>query len=206
MTREGHGASPPEDPGGLERELAALRDELAALRGELRMMRLQLDLFSWVDPPTGLFNRNGLVDAIEMELERSSRHRERFGLLSLRLPTLADIGRHHPDELEAALQHVAALLRAGLRDLDRVGRLDDTTFLAVMPLLRKGDHEVVLNRLTSILSAGPLQAGGRNHPAVPLVCLILVDSPQPPDAHSLLMNVELGLAGARPGAPVVTVV
>ncbi len=132
--------------------IAQLEAELAVQRRELGELRLQLDVLSTIDPITGLLNRNGILDAVDAAARRQGRTGEPFGLLLVAIPELRRI---RAVEMEAVyvdvLRDVAALVTAALRDMDRVGRVDDMTLLAVLPWVGEDGLPAVRSRLGRIL-------------------------------------------------------
>ncbi len=134
------------------------------LTEEIGFLRLQLDTLTTIDPETGLLNRNGLVDAIEMALQRLDRLAEPFALTGVHLPGLPELTAAGPERRSELLRHVAALLVACVRSLDRVARLDERTFAVLAPTVSRRDHVVQLNRIRSVLTAAavvPEELGGR---------------------------------------------
>lgn len=108
--------------------------ELAGYRRLLGELRLQLDVLSTIDPITGLLNRNGILDAVDAAAARQGRTSEPFGMLLVALPHLGRIRAVYGDIVYADhLRDVGALLSAALRDMDTVGRIDECSFLAVLP-------------------------------------------------------------------------
>jgi GGDEF domain-containing protein len=134
--------------------IAQLEAELAAHRRELGEMRLQLDVLSTVDSLTGLLNRNGILDAVESAAQRQVRTGEPFGLLLITVPELRRIraAEHELIYLDV-VRDVAALVSASLRDMDRVGRVDDMTFLSVLPWVGEDGLPSVRSRLSRVLQA-----------------------------------------------------
>lgn len=170
---------------------------------EVGLLRLQLDTLSTTDGITGLLNRNGIVDAIETALQRLHRFGEPFAVICVVLPVLREVLGAHPAETEDVLRHVAALLRAALRQLDRVGRLDETTFLAVMSAVGTTTYEAPLRRLRSILQALPIAAGGRRYEPEPRFAVVLVERPGAPCAQEVLSLVRRAISEATVDGPAV---
>ena len=137
-----------------------LESELAVCKVELGNMKLQLDVMTTTDPVTGLPNLHGIVELIEDATHRRYRSGECFGVLAVRIKSLEDIyGRLGTPAFKEATRHVGALIAAGLRQVDRVGRLDNTTFVGVMPELDADGVSAVLDRIETTLTASPLTFG-----------------------------------------------
>ena len=115
-------------------QIAALNAELAECRRELGELRLQLDVLSTIDPLTGLLNRNGVLDALDSAADRQRRTSEPFAVLLISVPELDRIRTTYGSLVYADyVRDTGALMGAALRDMDRLGRIDTSTFLVVMP-------------------------------------------------------------------------
>lgn len=143
------------------------------------------------------------MDAIETALQRLDRFGEPFAVICVALPVLREVLAAHPGETEDVLRHVAALLRAALRRLDRVGRLDDTTFVAVTSAVGTATYEVPLDRLRSILQALPVTAEGVRYEPDPRFAVVLVERPGAPSAPGILSLVRRALSEATTDEPAV---
>ena len=144
----------------LQARIAELEAKLEQAQVENGMLRLQLDVLASLDIVTGLPNVTGMMDVLENALARSIRAGEAFGVLSVHIPALGAIAeRHGKDALREALRHSGAMIAAGLRALDTVGRLDDTGFLVTLPMLEEDGLEAVVGRITDMLARVPMQFG-----------------------------------------------
>lgn len=112
----------------------ALR-RISELEEEVRALQLSLDVSGSIDPRTGLANRNGMVDAIEERRRWLEREGEPFTVMLVLLPAAVDG------------PHVAALLQAALRDVDRVASWDEWVLGAVLPGLTEENFDVVAGRV-----------------------------------------------------------
>src|SRR5690606_40040889 len=80
-----------------------------------------------------------------------------FGVAVMHIPGLAELRRQEDHDLfEESLAHVAAVISAGLRDVDRVGRWSDDVFVVVLAKLDANGVRPVTARLVSMLSAVPI--------------------------------------------------
>lgn len=83
---------------------------------------------------TGLFNRRYLEDTLERELHRCRRGKQPLGIIQMDLDGLAAfnrrLGRGAGDRL---LQAVAGLLQSTFRGSDAACRIDDDTFVILLP-------------------------------------------------------------------------
>ncbi len=80
------------------------------------------------DRVTGLFNRNAILQSLDMQVSRSRRYNNPLSLLRLSLESSA-IG----DELTDIVKGISQVLKDQLRWADQIGMLDPTTFLIILP-------------------------------------------------------------------------
>ncbi len=148
--------------GALER-ISGLQAELEACRSEIGTLKLQLDILATTDSITGLPNVHGMVELMEDAGHRMARTGEPFAVMMIRIPELErlHLGGERNCSREA-VRHAAALIVAGLRQVDKVGRLDTATFVATLPSLTAGGVEGVADRLTKLLHAVPMTMAGRD--------------------------------------------
>jgi GGDEF domain-containing protein len=149
-----------EDFDGLRRRMLELEDELEQAKADVGRLQLQVDLFTSTDPVTGFVNRSGTIDAIQSALDRLDRMNEPVTVLAITVPELAAV-RDQLDDITLidTLRHVGALVAGGLRRVDRVGRLENDTFVSVLSNLGPDTVDVVLGRLEAALVAQPVDVG-----------------------------------------------
>ena len=156
----------------------SLLDRMTALEGENAGLRLQLAIFATTDSVTGLANRIGLLDAIEMASSRLVRMKEPFAVVVMRFPQLMTI--EDDEEHLEAIRDLAALLAGGLRDVDRVGRIDSTTFVSVLANIPFEHVETVLARSRSSLRAMSLAAEVAENTIEPRVITLSMTNTESP--------------------------
>jgi GGDEF domain-containing protein len=132
-------------------EEAGLRRQVDDLTEELDALKLTLEVVGTMDLESGILNRTGVLDALERGQRWLARRGDIYGLVIVRFPDLRQDAMSGPDAVEFRT-HVAATVAAAVRDVDSVGRIDSTTFAAVLADLRPGAIEVVVNRLSDLLS------------------------------------------------------
>lgn len=111
------------------------------------------------DPVTGLPNRRGLDEVVAQSSARSA------ALLCLRIDGFDAIVRHGAGD--AALRHVAGLLRDALRDGDLPARLDGDEFAVWLPQTSLRQAVLVAERIRAALAESPVSVG---RPATPVIC------------------------------------
>lgn len=132
------------DAGALVRRIAELEDENSELR-------LQLAVLGTTDAATGLANRIGLLDAIEMATYRLARMNEPFAVVLMGFPQLASLD--DAEERLEAIRDIGSLLAAGVRSVDKVARLETSTFISVLSNIPFEHIDIVLERTRDSLAA-----------------------------------------------------
>lgn len=197
MTGEGIGNG--SQPGGPTDTVRVLQSELADARAEIGRLELQLHVLTTVDTLTGLANRNGVLDSIEGAVARHQRMEEPFAVVGFRFPELVGLARvHDPDEYAETMRHLAAMLAAGLRNVDTVGRTDEDAFATVLANIVATDIPIVVDRTLAAIAAAPVRIRGRDHELSPTVAATIPGA-TPPDAAAHLAALDRSLATA-PGA------
>lgn len=120
-------------------ELNHARRRISELESEVRVLRLSLDVSGTIDLRTGMANRNGMIDAIHERRRWLQRTGEPFSVMLTAFPASADGA------------HVAGLLQAGVRAIDRMASWDEWVFGAVLPGLTEDGFEAVASRLRRTL-------------------------------------------------------
>lgn len=170
-----------------------LKERIRDLETENAHLRLQLAIMSSTDPITGLANRAGVVDSIEVAINRLPRMGEPFAIVGVRFPQLNEL---LDDDLRVeAVRDLGALLAAGLRNVDRVGRIDDTTFVAVLANIPTDHVSTVTDRTRGTLGALVEVAGLPESSLEAGLCAIsVVDKETETNAMELLDTVATRLA------------
>ena len=187
-----------DDYGSQSGRLSRLEQRVRDLESENAHLRLQLHVLAATDSLTGLANRTGLADAVDMSLHRLARMGETFAVVFFRFPQLsvlsdgsgADSGE--VAEMTEAVRDLGALLAAGLRNVDRVGRIDDMTFAAVLSNIPSEHVTTVIGRTISSLEALTDAAGVDGSVLVPVIrALGVSDAPDMMAEDLLAMGVDL---------------
>ena len=160
----------------------AMRMQLDASHARLADALEQVRQLAEVDVLTGLANRRRLMAALETERARCLREGGTFSLAMLDIDHFKRINDSHGHPLgDQVLATVAALLRAGLRAPDLVGRYGGEEFLLLLPgAATAGDAAQTAERLRQLI-AGHAWEGV---------------------AAGLQVTVSVGVATSAPGEPV----
>jgi diguanylate cyclase (GGDEF)-like protein len=117
----------------------------------------QLHWRSRHDGLTGLLNRRAMQEAIDQQLSRSRRAGDTFAVVMLDLDHFKSINDGHGHAVgDLALKHTAALLQAGLREADRVGRFGGEEFIVLMPGTGLAEAAAAAETLRSRLAGQPV--------------------------------------------------
>lgn len=178
--------------------VARLEARVYELEDEVAHLNLQLAILSSTDAVTGLANRTGMADSIEMALYRLQRMAEPFAVVGVRFPGLNELGH---DRVEA-VRDLGALIAASLRNVDRVGRLDDSTFAVVLANVPADHVATVTDRTRSLIGSLPASAGVDVEIDATLVALSVTDNGSAHQVVEVLDELESMLDAGGPGVAV----
>ncbi|MBE2320751.1 GGDEF domain-containing protein [Solirubrobacter sp. CPCC 204708] len=153
---------------GVVRVLVHRRDQLVEqLRAEARK-----------DPLTGLLNRRGLDERLEIELQRARRERRPLAAVALDIDRFKDINDEHGHETgDRVLVRVADTLRGESRASDLVARLGGDEFLAVLPAADPATARAYADRVR-----GALREDARTPPVAVSAGVAVTAGPSSADA------------------------
>lgn len=122
---------------------AALREALSRAREEARR-----------DELTGLYNRTGLKERLEEELERARRYGHRVSLLMVDVDDFKSINDAHGHTVgDRVLQRVAGQILGATREPDSPCRYGGDEFLLVLPETGSGGASALADRLDESIRA-----------------------------------------------------
>jgi len=105
------------------------------------------------DPMTGLANYRRLVDALEIEIQRSQRTGRSFSLLLFDLDRLKKINDNHGHVVGSkALCRVADVLRLNSRTIDTVARYGGDEFALILPETGMNSAQEVARRICHLVA------------------------------------------------------
>ncbi len=145
--------------GGHARELA---DRVA---NGLSRERERSFVSSVTDSETGLFEGPFMAFKLEEEFKRSFRFRTPLAVLLLDLPRMDQLG----EERARVLAEVAGVFLNECRDIDVLGRYDDTSFLLLLPSTGARGAHVLARRILTCIEA--LDTPEPLEPAVAIVAV-----------------------------------
>ena len=138
-------------------ENALLRAALSETRGRLGELEDSADS----DPLTGLANERRLRRELDRVVSHTNRHGEPAALLSIEIAGLAALAaRHGQIACDAALMHVARLLKGLIRTSDVAGRIGEGGFLLLLDHLDSDSAIETGDRIARFIIQNELDLGG----------------------------------------------
>lgn len=183
--------------------ITELEGVIEAQRDEIGLLRLQLEMLSATDVVTGLPNYTGLMQTIEKEVARRRRTEETLGIMAVEIPALRQVEAHGRAALHDALRHCGAMISAGLRTSDTVGRIDEATFLATLPMMMREGATAVVDRIDTNLRAMPLTFDDETTHLIPAFSVVFCGEGCESSAAELMSALATLRAEAMPGAPLI---
>ncbi len=133
----------------------------ASTESYFRRSTSELDRLAHTDALTGLYNRRFMVQELERHCEMYKRYRHPFSLLMLDLDNLKAVNDTHGHPAgDAALKHLAMLLKVNVRDVDIACRLGGDEFIVLMPETEQNVVQVVGDRISTSLAKTKLKVEG----------------------------------------------
>jgi diguanylate cyclase (GGDEF)-like protein len=145
--------------------MVAVRAEVDAAEARIRELETQLrDVGDLVrsDPLTGALNRRGFEELYEREAAHAERDARPLSLAVIDLDEFSRLNaRHGHPGGDAALRHVVATVRSGLRAVDAVCRHGGEEFVLLLPGTPLAEAQSIVQRLQRLLAAQPAVHEGR---------------------------------------------
>jgi len=118
----------------LSKRAKRLIQENSSLKTQLTNMSRSLDLATRIDPMTGLANRRAIMEIIEQEFSRSSRHLRAASIIMADLDCFKKVNETHGFNTgDDVLVEVSRVLRGCLRNEDICARWGGEEFLVLLP-------------------------------------------------------------------------
>jgi diguanylate cyclase (GGDEF)-like protein len=123
---------------------------------DLRKLESDMDRFATSDPITGLPNRRATLVRFKDEVARAFRHDRTFALVLLQLDRFEQIQQMRGGPVgDAAIRHVADIIRSAVRDEDVISRIGDDALVLILPEQIVEGSLLVANRLCERVAATP---------------------------------------------------
>ena len=118
----------------------------------------ELDRMAHTDPLTDLFNRRYLMHELKRHIEIYNRYGHPFSIIMLDVDNLKQLNDTHGHAAgDAALQHIATLARATVRDIDLPCRYGGDEFVILLPETEKKVVQIVATRISQALRSTKLK-------------------------------------------------
>ncbi len=185
-----------------QEQIADLAAKLHSCREELAAARLELDMFSMTDPVTGLSNLHGVMDAIRDRLERLTRNGTPVAVIGVSFPELAAVdARRDARSAAGAVRHSASVLNAVVRALDRVGRLDSTTFSVVLDDPDPRQLDSLIGRIQRAMASLPLRFADETIELGAIVAAVTLSGPVAIAPEEVVAHLHAAIADSTAASP-----
>lgn len=122
--------------------------KVKSLQDKLKQSNQMLLELSHTDPLTGLNNRRSMMEALDIEFERSTRKHSPLSLLMLDIDHFKKINDTFGHQQgDAVLQTLATLLKEHLRQYDLAARFGGEEFALILPETNEKDAGMVAERI-----------------------------------------------------------
>lgn len=133
--------------------------EITMRRSDIAQEKLRTQ--AKTDELTGMFNRRGIKDKVQLELHRVARDKTEMSLVLCDVDLFKSINdRYGHDVGDAALRHISALLKDAVRITDMVGRWGGEEFLIALPNTPLLDAYQLIERVRERIANEPLVIDG----------------------------------------------
>lgn len=146
-----------------EEELMAktVADELAVAISHARLFK-RVQIQAMTDALTGLYNHRYFQERLEREIKLADRNDTHLSLVMLDLDHLKQINDTYGHRKgDAALTHVARMMRSTFRDIDICARYGGEEFVAILPQCGREDALKAAERLREAIASTPVRQIGQ---------------------------------------------
>jgi diguanylate cyclase (GGDEF)-like protein len=171
----------------------------ARLRAAERILALQaqLRIEATHDVLTGTLNRRAILDVLEKEAARATRHSTPLGILMLDLDHFKAVNDRHGHMVgDAVLREISKRMTEPLRPYDALGRYGGEEFLIVLPQCDLAQTVEIAERIRLCVARVPLQAGSDSISATVSVGASAMDR-EPIGTTDLIERADTALYAAK---------
>jgi len=130
-------------------------DQLSVAISHARLFR-QVQTQAMTDALTGLFNHGYFQERLDRETKLADRNNDQVSLILLDLDHLKHINDTHGHRTgDAALCHVASIMKATVREVDVCARYGGEEFVVILPQCDRASAIEVAERLRQSISSRP---------------------------------------------------
>lgn len=142
--------------------LVRLEERVAERTDELEAANRRLTEVARVDPLTGLLNRRGFLDEVEVEIQRVFRTRRNFAVIVADIDHFKSINDRYGHACgDHVLAWVASSLHEEVRDIDQVARWGGEEFVFLLPETSAAGAAVLADKLRDRLAGSEIEYGGQ---------------------------------------------
>lgn len=169
-------------------------------QAQLEQANAALERLNRLDNLTGLFNRATFAEMASRELARAQRSGSATALLLIDLDHFKQTNDSwgHPAG-DAVLRHVGALLQAGVRQSDLVGRLGGEEFMVLLPDTVVVDAAALAEKLRHRLQDTPTAWEGKSIASTMSIGLAVARAARPQAFDALYQQADKALYLAKQG-------
>ena len=136
-------------------------DQLSVAISHARLFQ-QVQTQAMTDALTGLYNHRYFQDRLDRETKLADRNNEQVSLILLDLDHLKEINDTHGHRSgDAALCHVASMMRAAVREVDISARYGGEEFVVILPKCDRESAIDVAERLRESIASTPIERMGQ---------------------------------------------
>jgi PAS domain S-box-containing protein/diguanylate cyclase (GGDEF)-like protein len=153
----------------------------------------KLEEYGCMDETQGVLSRGYLRTLVQQQLMTFAEHRLPFSVAGVRVSRVPDLrSQYGPAAIREILQVVAQTIITSLRPTESLGRLDDETFLGILPECNALDAERLGMRLQTIVNNMRVKWWGDNFPVAAGIAIATVERGD--TAEALIRRAESRLA------------
>lgn len=120
----------------------------------------EISRISVTDGLTGIYNRRYLMDALEREFSRASRHKEAFSLIMVDIDHFKKVNDTYGHQTgDVVLKETARILNDALRKSDTIGRYGGEEFCIILPETTLEGARAVAENLRALVEAHVFHSG-----------------------------------------------
>jgi len=178
--------------------LQAIGNQLAVAIENARL-HAEMQRLSQTDPLTGLYNRRGLDERMQVEILRAKRYQHPLSVVMIDIDHLKNYNDTHGHlEGDVILKQVAELLRIHVRETDVVARYGGEEFLILLTETTKAAALEVAEKIHAAVSVRPFPHAGTQPEGKLTISLgVATSSADLSEARELIDKADHALYGAK---------
>ncbi|MEI7848234.1 MAG: diguanylate cyclase [Chloroflexota bacterium] len=168
-----------------------------AAEEKIRLLNIELENLSMTDFLTNLFNRRYFMLRGTEAIKLVSRNEEPLALLMLDIDWFKKVNDNYGHEIgDLALQHVAAVLKSSLREIDILARMGGEEFAVLLPNTAQNEAVALAERVRKLMQDSPFETTGKALSITVSIGAAVFENGML-DIYSLLRNADMALYEAK---------